>query len=134
VGRIRIHLKNLVHEVSGVSDAAQSRVEIRLLVHTTGASGQIQADKTCVQRLANIAGCLARAAGPRPKIVRVPGNGLPVVFDDRLHEPVVFPAGHASACHMDALRVIGGYSHFHQRDRQTLVDQEFQERLPQFMP
>ena len=57
--RVRIHLNNLVHEVSGDSDAIQDCLKVSFLLPPTRTSGQIQADKTCMQWLTKVAGRLA---------------------------------------------------------------------------
>ena len=132
--RVRVNLENLVYDVAVVFDAVQSPLEIRLLIRPTGTGGQVQANKTCMQRLANIAGRLARAAGSRSEIVRVSSDERPVAVDDRLHELVVFPAGHAPTRYMCALRVASRHGHLRQHNGQALVDQEFQECLTRFKP
>ena len=51
-------------------------------------------------------------------------SGIGVAVDDRLHELVVFPAGHAPTRYMCALRVASRHGHLRQHNGQALVDQE----------
>ena len=57
--RVRIHLNNLVHEVSRHSDAIQDCLKVSFLLPPTRTGGQIQTDKTRMQWLTKIAGRLA---------------------------------------------------------------------------
>ena len=121
-----VHLDNLVHEVSRDSDAIQDCLKVSFLLPPTRTGGQIQTDKTRMQWLTKVTGRLACVAGFCSKIIRVSGDERPVIFDDRFHQPMVFPAGHAAARHMRTLRVTGHRGHFGQRDGQALINQKLQ--------
>lgn len=130
--RIWINLQNLVHEVARVSDTRQARLKISHLICPTGTGGQVQADKTCMQWLTNVAGSLACAPGFRPEIIRVSGDERPVIIDGRRHQLVIFPACHAPARHMCAFWVTGRDCHVNQGDGQAFVDQQLQKSSPRF--
>ncbi len=131
---VRIDLDHLVDQVARIADAVQRRLEVLQLTCPPRACGQVETNKTCMQWLADVAWRLAGASMSRSKIIGVSGYKRPVVINDGLHQPMVFPAVHSSPRDMCAFDMSSCHGLVDQSNGQAFVDKELHNCLPLFNP